>query len=58
MSRPAPKGPTFLHCKKVAIPEMTKDMDKIMLVSVRETPKAKQMRSPGVTIGTIIASKC
>ncbi len=29
-----------------------------MLVSVRDTPKAKQIKSPGVTIGTIIASKC
>ena len=58
MSKPAPKGPTFLHCKKVAMPEMTKDIDKIMLVSCLETPKAKQIKRPGVTIGTIIASKC
>lgn len=42
----------------MAIPEITKDIDKIMLVSVGETPKAKQIKRPGVTIGTIIASKC
>jgi hypothetical protein len=30
-------------------------MDKIMLVSSRDTPSAKQISKPGVTIGTKIA---
>ena len=58
MSSPAPKGPTRLHCKKVAIPEMTNDIERIMLVSSFDTPSAKQMSKPGVTIGTIIARRC
>ena len=58
MSKPAPNGPTFLHCKKVAMPEITKDMAKIKLVSASLTPKALQIKKPGVTMGTKMASKC
>ena len=58
ISNPAPNGPTFLHCKKVAIPEIINDMDRIMLVSSRDTPSARQINKPGVTIGTRIAKRC
>ncbi|MCY1173670.1 hypothetical protein D9M73_138370 [compost metagenome] len=55
---PAPKGPKRRHCTKVAIPEITSDIDTIRLVSRAETPSAWQISRPGVTIGTMIASRC
>ncbi|MNZ22917.1 hypothetical protein D3C78_400170 [compost metagenome] len=58
ISKPAPNGPNRLHCTKVAIPEMTSDIDTIRLVSRAETPNAWQISRPGVTIGTMIASRC
>ncbi|MNN40780.1 hypothetical protein D3C81_1548660 [compost metagenome] len=58
ISNPAPNGPKRLHCTKVAIPEITSDMDTIRLVSRAETPNAWQISRPGVTIGTMIASRC
>jgi len=58
MSSPAPSGPKRLHCRKVAMPEITSDMDTMMLVSRGDTPMAWQISRPGVTIGTMIASRC
>ncbi|MNP01520.1 hypothetical protein D3C76_933390 [compost metagenome] len=58
ISSPAPNGPKRLHWTKVAIPEITSDIDTIRLVSRAETPSAWQISRPGVTIGTMIASRC
>ncbi|MOA13017.1 hypothetical protein D3C78_1330460 [compost metagenome] len=58
ISNPAPNGPKRLHWTKVAIPEITSDMETIRLVSRGETPSAWQISRPGVTIGTMIASRC
>ena len=58
ISKPAPNGPKRRHCTKVAIPEITSDMETMMLVSRGDTPMAWQISSPGVTIGTMIASRC
>ncbi len=58
ISRPAPSGPTRRHWTKVAMPEMTSDIETIRLVSRAETPMAWQISRPGVTIGTMIASRC
>ncbi len=58
ISRPAPSGPKRLHWTKVAMPEMTSDIDTIRVVSRLDTPSAWQISRPGVTIGTMIASRC
>ncbi|MNG00319.1 hypothetical protein D3C84_832500 [compost metagenome] len=58
ISSPAPNGPKRLHWTKVAMPETTRDMETIRLVSRADTPSAWQISNPGVTIGTMIASRC
>ncbi len=58
ISRPAPNGPKRLHWTKVAMPEITSDIDTIRVVSRGDTPSAWQISRPGVTIGTMIASRC
>jgi hypothetical protein len=37
---------------------MIRDIERIILVSSRDTPSAKQINNPGVTIGTKIAKRC
>lgn len=58
ISNPAPSGPKRLHCRKGAMPEITSDMETMILVSRGDTPMAWQISNPGVTIGTMIASRC
>ncbi len=58
INSPAPNGPKRLHWTKVAMPEITSDIDTIRLVSRGDTPSAWQISRPGVTIGTMIASRC
>ncbi|MCY1427677.1 hypothetical protein D9M71_435340 [compost metagenome] len=40
------------------MPDTTRDMETIRLVSRADTPSAWQMSRPGVTMGTMMASRC